>query len=333
MNLERSKKLLRRAFLGSAIVLALALAGCGEADEGSAEPGIGTFSIDHSQSFAGSTKGTVYPDLTEKISRYMVAYTDGDDIDDSQEFAGDADAITLSLPVGTYTFTVTAYANDVVLATGTLADVALSAGPNQPAAVTMHPETDGVATGTFKWNITVPIGADVINLIIDKEDPEDITANLDSTGDVGLPLSVGFHTYQVVGLADDEPVCYYAGQVYIYPADTGLVSTLVLVASDFSAGGYVNEPPNGGASADITVTLTFDYAVPHVVTLSDPTTLSVDSYFTNCTWFINGKDTGKTDTSFSLSNIKAEKYIVWFTGNRAGVTHSDLVSITVAEAP
>jgi hypothetical protein len=314
--------------------LALALAGCGEVDDGSVEAGIGTFSINLSQSFAGSTKGTVYPDLTSVIDHYKVEYDNNGDNTGEQNFAGDADAITLSLPTGTYTFTVTAYADsgeDIVLATGTLEDVALSAGPNPPAVV-MEPKMDEGVTGKFQWDIANP-GADVINLIIDKDAAVPITGTLDTTGGGGKPLNPGPHTYVVVGLNDSEPVYHYAGYVYIYPDATGLVSTLVLAAEDFIPGGYGVGQGNGGVSGDITVTLTLNYDVPHVVTLSG-TTLSADSDFTDCQWSINGKDTDATGTSFTLpSNILPGKYIVWFTGTKEMETYSDLVPITVAEAP
>lgn len=323
--MESSNKLLRRALFGSAIILALALAGCGEADEGSAEPGIGTFSIEFSTPEA-STKGTVYPDLTGHIDHYKVAYDNGDGIKDEKEFAGDAE-VTLSLPAATYTFTVTAYADDlenVVLATAEIPNVVLPAETNL-LAVTMTPSTDAGTTGTFEWEIVTPPDANSINLIIDN-DSYNITTSLDSTK---AGLSVGFHTYQVVGLDGlGEPVYHYAGYVYIYPDETGLVSKLVLAAADFSPGGYKLKDAVGS----ITVTLTLGYDVPHYVTLSeDGTTLSVTDDYTDCTWSINGKVmANETGTSFTLpETIKPGDYTVCFTGEKDGKTYSDFATITV----
>jgi hypothetical protein len=260
---------LGRALVGSAIVLALLLAGCENVSSsggGAGENGIGvgggtgTLSLSigvlggpsASVGILGSVLRTVAPEtdsLTSAISGYRVRFdVTGGGAEHGPVLLGSGNTTTsVVLAVGTYRISVDAFdVSQDEIAHGSVDNVVISNGATTNKTVNLGPEMDGGGQGTFAYTITFP-SVQSANLVLLRILPNG--EGMQQVGDSVVPISSvggsvnlasGQYKVSVSLWKGDGTQVIFEEFVHIYK---GLTSTLTRTFEDAD---FHLPPPMGG---------------------------------------------------------------------------------------
>jgi hypothetical protein len=219
------------------LALGLLLAGCGEGNPEETEGGNVSLVISMPGPSADGKNGAVMPDLAVILSKVTVDFVDNDHnglFKGSEEFFL-ADTIALSLPRGSYDFTVTGNTeNGTPIATSSLKTVWVDKN-NKNVSVFIGPIADAVP-GYFSWNITLPKGDDLtfkgvtLRNLNDTEEAKQVGTSLISSFTTSVSPSGSYEVVAKVEDSNGDSSRSYATVVHIYAGQT---TTMTLGADCF----------------------------------------------------------------------------------------------------